>query len=46
MTFNLKRYNFKVEQKVTYHKNVLTWEPHELSMKVFHGTEIISALLA
>ena len=41
----LKAYYFKVQQKFTYHKNVLTRECHELSMQVFHGTEIVSSIL-
>ena len=46
MIFTLKTYNFNdVQHKVTYHKNVLTRECHELSMQVFHGTEIVSSLL-
>ena len=39
-------YNIKEQKKVTiYHKNVLTQEHHELSIQVFHGIEIIFALL-
>ena len=46
MIFTLKTYNFNdVQHKVTYHKNVLTREHHELSMQVFHGTEIVYAIL-
>ena len=46
MFLTLKTYNFNyVQHKVTYHKNVLSQERHELSMQVFHGTEIVSALL-
>ena len=45
MIFTLKTYNFNdVQQKFTYHKNVLTREHNELSMQVFHGTEIVLAL--
>ena len=46
MIFTLKTYNFNdVQQKVTYRKTMLTREHYELSMKVFHGTEIVSTLL-
>ena len=46
MFLTLKTYNFNdMQHKVAYHKNVLTRERHELSMQVFHGTKIISALL-
>ena len=45
MFLTLKTYNFNdVQHKVTYHKNVLTREHHELTMQVFHGTEIVYAL--
>ena len=46
MILTLKTYNFDdVQQQVTYPKNVLTRERHELSMQAFHGTEIVSTLL-
>jgi hypothetical protein len=45
MIFSKKLYNIKAQNKVTYHKNVLTWEHHELSMQVFHGIEIVFSLL-
>ena len=46
MFLTLKTYNLNdVQHKVTYHKNVLTQEHHELSIQLFHGTEIVSALL-
>ena len=38
MILTLKKYNFKVQQKVTYQKNVLTRERRELPMLVFDGT--------
>jgi hypothetical protein len=46
MIFSINIHNIKSQKKVTiYQKNVLTWEHHELSMIVFHGIEIIFALL-
>jgi hypothetical protein len=46
MIFSINIYNIKSQKKVTiYQKNVLTRDHHELSIKVFHGIEIVFSLL-